>query len=90
MNRHFQQRSRRDPVAAGEIPKTAVEGEREITAAARARNLARLAAAAHKLKGATQAVGAGGQSRRPGGLPRPARPLAVQLRPAIAEIRRTQ
>src|SRR5262249_45480590 len=39
---------------------TAVESEREIGAASRAGNLASLAMAAHKLKGAAQAVGATG------------------------------
>jgi signal transduction histidine kinase/DNA-binding response OmpR family regulator len=39
---------------------TAVDSEREIAAASRAGDLARLAAAAHKLKGAAQTIGAAG------------------------------
>jgi CheY-like chemotaxis protein len=44
----------------GKFRETAVEAEREIGAAARASRLAALAAAAHKLKGAAQVVGATG------------------------------
>jgi HPt (histidine-containing phosphotransfer) domain-containing protein len=42
----------------GKFRETAIETEREIDAASRTGNLATLAAAAHKLKGAAQAVGA--------------------------------
>jgi PAS domain S-box-containing protein len=77
---------------------TAIQAEREIIAASRAGKLATVAAAAHKLKGAAQTVGANGlggvaaaleQAGKAGNRERCSEllgPLAVRLRATIAEI----